>query len=817
MDMACFWTVLAMEFLSVLPLNLQDPGLAVLLAASGLLIIAAVLITALIIKMASQVNRLDRRLQRHETWLTSASTAPDSLVNDLRVQLREQTHLLTEAAALVSDDLGKASEKIEAANEKILIGGRTALNDARTLEQVLATRLESITAVSKALDEVREAFSQELDGHVDKFKDGSEVLVQSAQTLSESTVLLEEGSVKFQESVADSLDRYSQSRSELLAANKRFSDELAEEILTTRQQADMARDVLSTAGESLSQSRQQLVEEARTMTTGLQEQQASLEAAAAQASEAGLRAGEHLDEKMQEITVTQEQMSAQGLEVLQKLEDILVPLKATIEQLLNQGDELETRLFSHSEEASAKLAEASEKFAGGVGTILTEADGLSGKLGERAEAMDALDTRIQDRMAHLQDLHTREEELGTTLEAQTGRMSELITGFEKERTTLVDLVSENGARLQTFSDQAVSIVQRLSDELARRSEEIEQRLTESHNMLAEGGGDFSSRAGQLTAAARESGESLEKFNELLDQYSERLTTSSITAGQQLSDHQDHLGRQSEGLAEIARTISNDLAELETRFQKARDNLSAAQASVSQDWNDLGGQLQLQLSDVQEIDAHLQAQLAKASEGLGSQRALLEESIQLADSRLTSVVQDMRKEVLSLSHLSDSLVEKARANGNVLLDESARLQTVSERSLRNAMQIKDHYEKESRDLFNRTSRHIIEDLNSISIDLTRALDGEVPEADWRRYIKGDRTIFSRNLLRNRQDALVRQIGERIRLDAAMRGYVTRYVELFDQLLQGAAKSDSENLLHATFLTSDVGKLYIILSKSLGRED
>ena len=39
--------------------------------------------------------------------------------------------------------------------------------------------------------------------------------------------------------------------------------------------------------------------------------------------------------------------------------------------------------------------------------------------------------------------------------------------------------------------------------------------------------------------------------------------------------------------------------------------------------------------------------------------------------------------------------------------------------------------------------------------------------------------------------------------------------FEGLLAQANDCDPENMLSATFLTADVGKLYLILSRSLGR--
>jgi hypothetical protein len=46
-------------------------------------------------------------------------------------------------------------------------------------------------------------------------------------------------------------------------------------------------------------------------------------------------------------------------------------------------------------------------------------------------------------------------------------------------------------------------------------------------------------------------------------------------------------------------------------------------------------------------------------------------------------------------------------------------------------------------------------------------------------------------------------------------VDRYVAKFETLLGQSQQADSESVLSAAFITADVGKLYLILAKSLGR--
>ena len=55
-----------------------------------------------------------------------------------------------------------------------------------------------------------------------------------------------------------------------------------------------------------------------------------------------------------------------------------------------------------------------------------------------------------------------------------------------------------------------------------------------------------------------------------------------------------------------------------------------------------------------------------------------------------------------------------------------------------------------------------------------------------------------------------------MDSEFRKYVTRYLLEFEVLLKEAKKRDQEGLLKNTFLSSDVGKVYMLLARPLGRD-
>ena len=121
----------------------------------------------------------------------------------------------------------------------------------------------------------------------------------------------------------------------------------------------------------------------------------------------------------------------------------------------------------------------------------------------------------------------------------------------------------------------------------------------------------------------------------------------------------------------------------------------------------------------------------------------------------------------------------------------------------------------RDEFLRASRFIIEDLNSTAIDLNRIIDERGSEKLWKRLYKGEKGAFVSGMLNNDTRHARDVIRAKFEGDEEFRKYTQRYLDNFERLLSDANRCDPENLLSSTFLSADIGKLYIFIAKSVGR--
>ena len=171
--------------------------------------------------------------------------------------------------------------------------------------------------------------------------------------------------------------------------------------------------------------------------------------------------------------------------------------------------------------------------------------------------------------------------------------------------------------------------------------------------------------------------------------------------------------------------------------------------------------------------------------------------------------------VDLTKALENAATKATEIGGVFGSQAKELQLASQNAEDQAQVIKANTFDSKRDEFLRASRFIIEDLNSTAIDLNRIIDERGSEKLWKRLYKGEKGAFVSGMLNNDTRHARDVIRAKFEGDEEFRKYTQRYLDNFERLIGDANRCDPESLLSSTFLSADIGKLYIFIAKSLGR--
>jgi len=101
------------------------------------------------------------------------------------------------------------------------------------------------------------------------------------------------------------------------------------------------------------------------------------------------------------------------------------------------------------------------------------------------------------------------------------------------------------------------------------------------------------------------------------------------------------------------------------------------------------------------------------------------------------------------------------------------------------------------------------------DLARAIDQQTASEIWQRFQRGERDVFSRHLYTHEGQTAFDEISTRYQRDTDFRGTVDRYIGDFEQLLSEAESKQQDPAIVQNYLTSETGRVYLMLAHASGR--
>jgi hypothetical protein len=101
------------------------------------------------------------------------------------------------------------------------------------------------------------------------------------------------------------------------------------------------------------------------------------------------------------------------------------------------------------------------------------------------------------------------------------------------------------------------------------------------------------------------------------------------------------------------------------------------------------------------------------------------------------------------------------------------------------------------------------------ELARAVDQRTAADIWQRFQRGERDIFSRRLYTHEGQVAFDEISVRYQQDPEFRGTVDRYIGDFERLLAESGSKGQDPAIIQNYLTSETGRVYLMLAHASGR--
>lgn len=418
----------------------------------------------------------------------------------------------------------------------------------------------------------------------------------------------------------------------------------------------------------------------------------------------------------------------------------------------------------------------------------THRDALAA-LHDRIAAFDgAAAQRQQEHIAHIETLAERGEALAT-------RLAEL----DSEIASLAHVGREQSEHLGEASRQFTANLTEGRGVLEDHKTRLAQ-LTDGSVRLLElirAGADHSE--GALAGAISQADERLSGFAERV----EALGAAMSEAEGKGAILQQHVAATGTSSTEMLAT----LATIESRLTSLGEQAQAVSASASAD-------LEQALTTLDDAATALIAQMQAGQ--ADAVRAIAERVGEEASTLIgETITASSAQAIADLQQATSEAAAHGRATTIQLRDQLAKVNQLAGNLEQRVAQARGQAEEQVNSDFTRRMALITESLNSCSIDIARALDSEVTDTAWGGYLKGDRGIFTRRAVRLLDNQEVRAISDAYDTDEELRAAVNRYIHDFEALLRPILSTRDGNAMGVTLLSSDIGKLYVVLAQAIER--
>ena len=486
------------------------------------------------------------------------------------------------------------------------------------------------------------------------------------------------------------------------------------------------------------------------------------------------------------------------------------------------------------ENAGKEISSLHERFQGQAGSLQNVSDELTKNTNSIGHALDEHISTVEIASARLnQDAEATTAHLHRELD----RLSEVVDRRHEEFRQISGELREGHVHLSGAANQSYQELEKIEKAIEGADKLLQKTAQETVSMLKTLRLEMTDSASTAKTEGISAHETLtfqlsqinEAVSDLADVTSNTVNDLGLGAAKMretADDASSSLQMVQRNFEVAGRNLSETVNVQSKRILRAGTNLKSEGESLNSALDRTASQLNETLKELSDKSGVIESTTGTAVEQIARAATMILEAAENAgdgaeksSNHLTEIAAELSHSISQIDETSIHAVSLANTIGDSLKKQANEINQAGTELQKQAEEIEIQAADRRRLSFIHDMTEISDQLGSLSKDLTKIIEKDIPEDVWERYLEGDKTIFARRILRRiiqRKDrkalAAVREMYEN---DAPFREIINRYISQFQSAIEQAEKSDPDDLLAATMLSSDVGKLYLILSRSLGR--
>jgi hypothetical protein len=459
-----------------------------------------------------------------------------------------------------------------------------------------------------------------------------------------------------------------------------------------------------------------------------------------------------------------------------------------------------TALFERLREANIMLQEvlsgAHENMGALENTLMLRVSEFVSAMNEVTSSTGEATTRVESNITNFREVTSR-------VVTDLGQLAIQFDTHGRELVSAAEMVERSNRRTEDTVNERRVTLDSLVSTLDIRTEDLDQRLKRFSGLLDESLEAASSRARDVARVVADA--SAEGSRALSEQY-ERVR----------GDTQDMFRDANERFADVLVGMKQMAAEMQRELESTRSELRRGIFDLPQETAESAAHMRRVIVDQIEALAELNRIVARHGRNLDAV-----EPMRRREEPALAVVggRGGQRDIASFAPASRRPPETpplspAQSNaprGGWLTD------LLSRASRDEAEPMREPPPPPPRRNDERSPRHSIESLDSLSVDIARMINHEAAADLWDRYKRGERNVFTRQLYTLQGQKAFDEIRAKYRADREFKQTVDRYIAEFERLLDEVSRDDRGQVVARTYLTSETGKVYTMLAHAAGRFD
>ena len=410
------------------------------------------------------------------------------------------------------------------------------------------------------------------------------------------------------------------------------------------------------------------------------------------------------------------------------------------------------------------------------------------------------------------------EELFRRLDSGISHIENSIKEQKQVVETQSGLIDKNSAYLDNKLGEYGRLISLEVEAMIERSNTLEHNVQEQLKGIR-------STSDQVSAAFAQLGEDVAAKRKLLESESAQIVNNLATTV-------NHLGEEIHRMQEFYGSAQNKNDEFNQSFLAVSQNLREIEESLARNINDFSNKTGDVVSHFDEVNQRVGnniGKLVESANNITAQSKTNAEMLMAQDDFINKTMVGLKQITANINELNQSLnrtgndigttlnkyEDKMSNFGKMVENHLNTLQTGYQKTEQQVDALNQKFKAASVDTFMRNSADVINELETMSIDINSIFNKDKDEDLWKKYYDGDHAAFARYLAKNMTKKQIAAIQKNYESKGDFRILADKYMEDFASLVATARESERASTLLALISGSDIGKVYYILARALGK--